>query len=379
MRRCALVALAACGSAPPAAPALPLSHGAAMGVEATAVVEQGDALYVLGGNVATIVRNGIATQRIEAPGKYWATGTTIAAPDGDGRWVVAVDDAGVPWRLTLSGERQPIAERLGLAGAKVHELAGIGTTFAADLGDAVAYTTDGVHLTRVPADESYRFAIARGTLARAVKGTAASGPPRLDKWDLVHGTRVTYAVAPKAIAFLDADSDHPRLAVLTDDELYVEDAGRLMPAAPLPALAHDVVARGDRAWIAAHGVLFVFEHGKLVPTRHDARDVSLLAASATGDAWLSTEHGLARYSLGASAADAAWQAQVAPVFQRVCAHCHLPGGEAGIDLSTAASWTSERAEIAHRVLETRTMPPAGTDLSDADRAALEHWLGASTR
>ena len=30
------------------------------------------------------------------------------------------------------------------------------------------------------------------------------------------------------------------------------------------------------------------------------------------------------------------------------------------------------AEIARRVLVTRTMPPAGTDVSDADRAALAH-------
>ncbi|MGE5181480.1 MAG: c-type cytochrome, partial [Acidobacteriota bacterium] len=79
------------------------------------------------------------------------------------------------------------------------------------------------------------------------------------------------------------------------------------------------------------------------------------------------------------AADAAWQAQIAPVFQRVCAHCHLPGGEAGIDLSTAAAWASERAEIVRRVLETRTMPPAGTELTDADRAALEHWASSGTR
>ena len=369
-----LLAIAACGAAPKPVQPVALSHGVPLDVTATAVVEQGDALYVLADRVATIVRNGVATQRIESP-RPWSFGASIAAPDGDGRWVVAVDDQGAPWRLTQSGEREPVGERLGLPRGNVHALGGAGATFAADLGDAVAYTTDGKHLVRVPADEGYLFAVAHGVLARGVKGTAALGPPHLEKWDLVHGTRVVYPVAANAIAFLDADGDHPHLAVLTDDELLVEDpAGKLAPAARLPARAHDLVTRGARAWIAAHGELFVFERGTLTPTRHDDRQLSLLAASSSGDAWIATEHGLARFSSGASAADAAWQAQIAPVFQRVCAHCHLPGGEAGIDLSTPAAWASERSEIANRVLATRTMPPAGTDLDDADRATLEHWL-----
>jgi mono/diheme cytochrome c family protein len=78
----------------------------------------------------------------------------------------------------------------------------------------------------------------------------------------------------------------------------------------------------------------------------------------------------------ASADDAAWQARVAPVFQRVCAHCHLPGGDAGVDLSTLAAWTADRAEITRRVLVDRTMPPAGNELPDADRDALAAWLHA---
>jgi mono/diheme cytochrome c family protein len=67
---------------------------------------------------------------------------------------------------------------------------------------------------------------------------------------------------------------------------------------------------------------------------------------------------------------------VAPVFQRVCAHCHLPGGDAGLDLSTPAAWAAERIEIERRVLVTRTMPPAGTELPDADRDSLAGWLHA---
>jgi hypothetical protein len=349
-----------------------LSHGVPLDVHATALVEQGDAVYVLAGNLALIVRGGIVTTRVEAP-RAWTTGATIAAPDGDGRWVIAVDDEGVPWRLTLSGEREPVAERLGLAGTHVRAIGGTGATFAADLGDAVAFTTDGLHLARVPVDEDYRFAVARGTLARAIKATATE-PARVERWDLVHATRVSFTLAPSAIGFLDADTEHPRLVAVTDDRVFVETGGKLAPFA-VPAAGHDLAARGDRLWISTNGELWLFDRGKLVPTQRDDHRVSLLGASATGDAWLATDRGLVRYSLGGgAAADPAWQSNVAPIFQRVCAHCHLPGGEAGIDLSTAAAWQSARAEIARRVLVTRTMPPAGTELGDADRAALASWL-----
>jgi mono/diheme cytochrome c family protein len=143
-----------------------------------------------------------------------------------------------------------------------------------------------------------------------------------------------------------------------------------------PPLAQALTARGDRAWLAAAGTLYSFDGARVVPTQQHG---DLLAASSTGDAWLATDRGLIRYSRSATADDPLWQSQVAPIFQRVCAHCHLPGGEAGIDLSTPASWTTEHDEIARRVLVTRTMPPAGTDLGDADRAALEHWISTSAR
>jgi mono/diheme cytochrome c family protein len=63
-----------------------------------------------------------------------------------------------------------------------------------------------------------------------------------------------------------------------------------------------------------------------------------------------------------------------PIFERVCAKCHRPGGAARVDLSTVAAWRAERAELVHRVVETHTMPPAGTPLADAERRALTGWL-----
>ena len=102
-----------------------------------------------------------------------------------------------------------------------------------------------------------------------------------------------------------------------------------------------------------------------------------LIGSPPGDLWIDGGGELQRYSLDRATADPRWTAEIAPVFQRVCSHCHLPGGDAGIDLSTPATWASERAEIVRRVLVTRTMPPAGTELLDRDRLALAGWLGGT--
>ena len=362
-----LLLVAACGAVAKPPPPVALTAAAPIDVQATAVVEQGDALYVLSGKIAMIVRGGIVATRAEFP-RAWIGGASIAAPDGDGRWVVAIDDEGVPWHLTLSGEREAVADRLGLGGAKLVAIAATGTTFAVDLGDAIAYTTDGVHLSRIAVGATRTLAVARGVLARVAKAG------KLERWDLAHGTRTSFAISPTHVAFLDADTDHPRLVAADGDKLWIESDGRLVPQ-HLPALAMELAAHGKRAWIAAAGALYVLDGDRVMPTRTSDHRTVLLAAATAGDAWLATERGLVRYSRGASDADPLWQAQVAPVFQRVCSHCHLPGGEAGIDLSTPGSWAGDRDEIRRRVLVTRTMPPAGTDLSDSDRAALEHWLG----
>jgi mono/diheme cytochrome c family protein len=81
-----------------------------------------------------------------------------------------------------------------------------------------------------------------------------------------------------------------------------------------------------------------------------------------------------RYTLDMPSDDRAWHEAVEPIFQRVCASCHLPGGDADLDLSTPGAWAFRRAEIVQRVLVERTMPPAGTDITDAERKALDSWL-----
>jgi cytochrome c5 len=126
----------------------------------------------------------------------------------------------------------------------------------------------------------------------------------------------------------------------------------------------------------------------LAPAAVGATRIDQIFGSPSGDVWAMVGGKLARYTIpmpapsgggGAGAGDAAWSAQIAPVFARVCAHCHLPDGTSGVDLSTAALWAGERAEIGKRVVVQKSMPPAGTAMTDADRATIAAWAGAGAK
>jgi mono/diheme cytochrome c family protein len=287
-----LVVLAACHAPPPAIEMPSAAPGLA--------IELRDATYRLDGDRIAIYRGGALVTTASGGGR-WTHATTIAAPDGEGRWVIALDDRGQLVHITLAGELEPVAEQLGLAGAHILDIQGAGPTIAARLADGIAVATDGHHLMTFTLPGVERIAVAPGRIAIALAD-------RTELWDLAALTRRRFALHAQTLAFRDASS----LVATSGTAVYVEQGGDLVPA---------------RIVIAA-----------------------------------------------ARADDPQWRADVAPVFARVCAHCHLPGGDAGVDLSTPAAWTTERTELRRRLFETRTMPPAGTELTDAERAQLAHWL-----
>jgi mono/diheme cytochrome c family protein len=250
----------------------------------------------------------------------------------------------------------------------VRALRGAGTTVAAALDGGLAISKDGVHLAIAKGVVQHALAAARKRIA-LVDGA-------LEVWDLDRDTRVSYPIANAlAVAFVDAESDAPHVVAATATTIYIERDGKLHELRA-PATVTALAASGARAWIATAAGLYILDRGALVRT--DARAFTgALYGSPTGGVWIAGDH-LAHYQIDVAAEDVAWNERVAPVFQRVCSHCHLPGGDAGIDLSTVAAWNAERAEIQRRVMVTRTMPPAGTDLSETDRAALAGWLDAKT-
>jgi len=277
----------------------------------------GDATYAFSPGHLSISRGGAVSANV--PFEVWgagATGTAAAIPalDGDGRWIV-VSAPDAIYRVTAAGELAAITDQLGLAGERFVAVAAAGALVAIATSTGVAISRDGKHLERYAIEAPRSLAVAPHKVALALAD-------HVEEWDLAAGTRTRFAVKDAKVAFVDGKPE-ARLVVAARD-LTIERDGELVPlalpgATSAPAIAHGAPEHGDDTWT------------------HD----------------------------------------VAPIFQRVCAHCHLPGGDAGFDLSTATSWRDDRDELLRRVIDDRTMPPAGTQLSDVDRAVLARWLAGS--
>jgi mono/diheme cytochrome c family protein len=373
MRRALLAAMlaCACGRARPA-PTVPVvaidpAPGASGLGDATAIGEAGGAVYVFGPDGVRVIAGG-AVVASSAPRAFVAS-AILAAPDGGGAWIVGVDRDGRAVRVSAAGELEEIGDRFGVAGA-VHAIAAAGPLVAFALAPGVAWT-DGAHPSlSIDRTATYR-AIAAGP-----GRFAGLGADSIDVWDLAHARVLAYRVpGARAIAFAG-----DRLVVAGDRALWIEDAGRLAPrAVPGPGSIDALAASGDRAWLVAGGALYTIQlpGGALAQTRGVTVALGARLFPARRGVWMIAAGALADVELDTDAdRDArAWAQQIEPVVGRVCARCHLPGGPANVDLSTYASWQAHSGTIRHRVLDTETMPPPGTDLSDADRDAIRRWLG----
>jgi len=359
-----LLVLAACGGSarPAAVPVVATKLPADVG-DVVGVAEVGDTTIVLDRKRAFVVRGGALAASIPAP-HGWRGGATVAALDGEGAWAVGVADDGRLYRITLAGDLEDITDRFKLA--SVRAVAAAGTTTAFALADGVAVSSDGVHELRATLATPSTLAASRGRIAMI-------GPGGIAVWDLAKGESRTYPIAARSIAFIGG-----RLAAATAAALYVEDAGALHEVR-VPGAIATIAAAGSRLWILGDAALYALDGRVLRRATLDVPHGAHLFASTGGDAWLATHGSVTRASLDTATDDPAWRAQIQPVFARVCAHCHLPGGSAGIDLSTAASWHADHDELVRRVVVTRTMPPAGTDLGAADRDALATWLTSQSR
>jgi len=359
-----MTALIACGGgARPAyrsVPATTLSRLAA-GCEA-GVVRVDGITYAFGHATVAVMRGGTTVARISAPQRSakattWSGAAALDAPGG-GRWAVGLAD-GVLWRVTSTGELEAVNERLGLGADRVLSIDAQGGTVVIGLDTGVMIARDAIHMMQ--------FAGSRAPVVAASTDRVAIGRPSwVEVFDLSRSKRVSYPVEDvTSLAFLGA-----RLVVRAKDAVYIEDGGALRRTDAPSKLRHLVVS-GSRVWMLAPHGLFSIEGGVPIQANLEVMPQSRLCRSDAGDVWLSLGDTSALVSLAAPGS--AWHARVAPVFERVCATCHLPGGEADLDLSTPAAWT-EHAEQLRDVLSQGTMPPAGTTLTDADRDALLAFL-----
>ena len=362
--------LAACGGAR----TLPLAAApvsALADVHADQVVTQGDITYALGAqlaiargtNVTTLVPIDCGTPT--CPARVWTSAAAIPALDGDGRWIVATRFDGTLWRIRLDGELEAIGTRFGITHEPFRAVASAGSTIAVLLDRALLVTDDGVHITRYDLDGAH------ASLAVAEDRIALASPHAISLWNLTTSTRRTFAIDNTRAAFLDADSKAPRLVAMSSRGIWIEHGSALEPL-DIGTVAASAIA-GAHLWLEVGKRLYVVTDTTPLDTTVASAGNEPIFGAPNGDVWIG-DHGLRRYSLGASTGDPTWTAKIQPIFQRVCAHCHLPGGDADLDLSTSASWTLEHDEIVRRVLVTTTMPPAGTVLTDDDRATLSAWL-----
>ena len=376
--RLALVFLAACaGHGPPPLNANPA--GGMPNIRADQVVSLGDVTYALGAQLA-IARGDTVTTLVPVdcnnapcPAQVWTSATAMPALDGDGKWIVATRFDHTLWRVRLDGELERIESRFALTDQdSVLSVASAGTTVALLVQHASAQslvvTNDDKHVTRFELGAS----AAVMTMAVAQDRVALASTEGVDVWDLAANTKHSYGVSGRP-GFLDADQKTARLVVTAKNSVWVEHAGTLRELGVSDVAATAIA--GQKLWLEIGKRLYIWADAAALDTTVASAGGEPMFGAPNGDVWVGA-HGLRRYALGAATTDPTWRDKIQPVFARVCAHCHLPGGDAGVDLSTAASWTSEHDELVDRVVNSKTMPPAGTDMSDADRATLADFLGA---
>jgi mono/diheme cytochrome c family protein len=366
----ALALACACRAPAPARPVELIASALPAAGEVIAAVELAGALYLVAPDRITIARGGASAVSVPPPEGAWAEAVATPALDRAGpadaaaRWVVARTTGGGLWRITATGEVEPVDDRLGLP-PRARALGADGDTLAIAFDDALAVLRDRAHVTRyplAPAPGPARLAVGRDRIALVRGG-------QLAVWDLAAQARVAYPV-PDALA---AGFAGGALVVATPAALWREDAGQLRRLAP-PAALRGLAIAGSRVWITTARGAFVLDGDRFVPAAAAAAAAVHLVGLPGGDLVAAGTPQIARLSLGGGD-DPRWRAEIKPIIDRVCLRCHGPGGSAGLDLSTLTAWRADRGELVRRVVETRTMPPAGTALTDADRRTLARWLG----
>jgi hypothetical protein len=336
-----------------------------------AVAEAAGVTAVFADVGATILSAGavIAVDRSE---KDWVDAAAIPGADGSARWIVGLSRNGRLYRLKDRSTFEEVSARYGLDAEPVRTFTPFGNGLVAFLLPRQVAIADGNRVDFYNAP-GFTNLLAGGGYGVGLVGTDVY------MFGLTGDQVVHYSLPGLKHAALGADG---RLYASTARAIYVAAPERDL------SLAYDsesrniqeLVATRDTVWFSEAGKLGVLANDHVLET--DDRPIvadTKLSPTATSDVWAISGGTLRRFSRVVSTPDrtARWGSSIAPVFARVCAACHEPNGVSGIDLSTAEAWDAERAAIRERVVETRTMPPQGHDLSASDRAEIDAWSRSS--
>ncbi|HEY8088444.1 MAG TPA: cytochrome c [Polyangiaceae bacterium] len=336
----------------------------------TAVADAGKVVAVFGSSGATVLSAGAVVAR-DTSVKDWVGAQAIHGADGSARWIVGVDGRGHLHYLRGLSSLDDVTARYGLDGRPVRGVAMLDAKRVGFLLDGEIAVADGGRLTRFAVPPLAGLAGGAGSGAGVGADTVLSFDAAMNArtFPLRGVTAVTvgrdgrlYATTRRA---LYAATEHGDLAL-------VFDAGA--------DTLHGLAASGDHVWFADGPELGTLDGDHVAETAglRLAPDAGL-APSGSGDVWVLTRGALERYGRAdpEAALGARWSSTLAPIFARACSSCHLPGGVSGTDLSSAEAWHSERAAIHDRVVKTRSMPPEGHPLSEADRGAIQAWVDAT--
>lgn len=320
----------------------------------SALAESGEDLYVFGSNGAHVLSGG-ATVATDASVRAFRMATTIPAADGNGTWVVAIDDKGRLLRVRDRSRLESISSRFGLETSDVRSVATLGQSRIAFLLQTAVAIVDGDRIAR----HDYAFS--------AIAGGGGHGvgvlPHELLVFNPFKGVDDRYSLDVRFVAIDSAG----RAIAGNERAIYREDAGRMtLRYRSATARIAAVAASAERVWFRDGDELGVLDQGVTMGVHAKGT----LVGSPSGDVWTLHDGTLRRYALDTPST---WQSAIAPIYARVCAACHGPSGSAGLDLSTASRWDSQRAAIRDRVVVNKTMPPPGHPLSDEDRAAIAQW------
>jgi hypothetical protein len=332
-----------------------------------AVADAGSVIAVFGPAGATVLSSGAVVAR-DATVTSWIDAQAIHGADGSARWIVGVDAGGRLHYVRGLSSLEDVSSRYGLDGRRVRGVAMLDPNRVAFLLDGEIAVADGARVMRFGVPPLRAIAGGDGNGAGVASDAVVS-------FDASMGAR-SFPLRGVTAAVVGRDG---RIYATTARALYAStpqgDLALLYDAAG--EMLHGLAASGDHVWFADGPELGTVDGDRVFETSGlHLPPASTLAPSSSGDVWVLSGGSLQRFarvdpeaSLGAR-----WSSSLGPVFARACASCHVPGGVSGTDLSSAERWHSERAAIRRRVVDTRTMPPEGHELSEADRATIQAWV-----
>lgn len=333
-----------------------------------AVAEDGDLTAVYTDQGLRLLVAGAVAARDDSV-RSWRTAITAAAADGTpGSWILGADAMSRVFRVRDRSTLEDVTSRLALGMRDIQSAARVSD-------DAVAFGGSG------------GFAVLRGSNVAAwndpdfvqiVGGgnrVAAANSTGVKVFDLMTERAVRYGVTGVTGFAL---SRAGLLIIAVGARIYEQNMrGELAPVYTHPAELRTLAVSGDNTWLIADNRLALWD-GFRVRTTADvtlASTARLIPAS-NGGVWVLQGGVLSRYTLVVDPEDQRWNTEIRSIFATRCTPCHLPGGTAGIDLSTRCAWAVRRDAIRDQVNVRMLMPPSPATMPAQERSAIAAYLAS---